>query len=186
MTHSTRSLTRETQWPPQGCLSSQEAQQHCPAQFPQHDPTNRRESKYWGFWLNYYVRIDCPEWTYETLTRTWKSTHEREVGRQSCWMSKTETSSPSSSTCREQWAEDSGSECGFPQVLEKISSDFYKSWLRSSTCLPDPPAVNQESRLPDIYQLTRQSCWRILTLTCYRMASRLFLGPKMLSPCSLL
>lgn len=66
---------------------------------------------------------------------------------------------------------------GFLQVLGKISPTLYRSWLRLLACLPDPPAVNQESKLPDIYHLV--SCWRILTLTCYRVASRLLLGPKL-------
>lgn len=89
MTHSTCSLTQETQWTPQGFLSSQETQQHCPAQFVQHDPTSRRESKYRGFWPNYHFRIVCPEWNYDTLPRKekppmnmrWAVSHVKRVRR---------------------------------------------------------------------------------------------------------
>lgn len=158
MTHSTQSLTQETQWPPLGFLSSYEAQQHYPAQFAQHNPTSWRESKYQGLRPNYHFRIYCHERNYETLPRKWKPPmNSREVGSHPCEMSKSETSSPSMSSCREEWAVDAGSELGFPfRYWGKSFLTLYRSWLRLSACLPDPPAVNQESRLPNIYQLTRQ------------------------------
>lgn len=51
--------------------------------------------------------------------------------------------------------------------------------------LHGPPAVHQKSGLPDTPLLTRQGCWKILTLSCHRIANRLLLTPEMPGPCRL-
>lgn len=65
---------------------------------------------------------------------------------------------------------DSGSELGFPSGTGEIKSDVVRVLaevisMSSCSCYSKP-----RIKVARHYQLTRQSCWRILTLTGHRMA----------------